>query len=98
MILNIEIVGTNREIDLRLRDEDIISIDFYDDCNRGQDSSDEVTFKELFHLIQDNKKAESLSTLLDFERTKNKKKDDEIKSLRSEIDILKSAFRSVYGD
>ena len=92
MNLNIEIVETGRIIDLYLNDEDIISITYYDNCNRGNDSTPEVTFKELFHLIEDNKKAKSLSNELSEVLIEIKGLRDNNKSLRNELDVLKSAI------
>jgi len=98
MNLNIEIVDTGREIDIYLNNEDVISITYWDDCNRGNDSTLGITFKDLFHLIEDNKKAKSLSASLNLEREKNKNLTIENKSLESEISILKSAFKSIHGN
>ena len=98
MNLNIEIVDTGREIDIYLNDEDVISITYWDDCNRGNDSTLGITFKELFHLIQDNKKAKSLSNELSEALIEIKGLRDNNKSLRNELDVLKSAINIIKKD
>ena len=98
MNLNIEIVDTGRDIDVYLNDEDIITITYYDNCNRGNDSTPEVTFKELFHLIEDNKDAKRLSNDLKEAAIEIKGLRDNNKSLRNELDILKSAINIIRKD
>ena len=98
MNLNIEIVDTGREIDIYLNDEDVISITYWDDCNRGNDSTLGITFKELFHLIQDNKKAKSLSNELSEALIEIKGLRDNNKSLRNELDVLCSAINIIKKD
>lgn len=96
MNLNVEIVDTGRDIDMYLNDEDIISITYYDKCNRGNDSTPGITFKELFHLIQDNKNAKRLSNDLNKATIEIKGLKDNNKLLRDEIAMLKAAFKSVH--
>ena len=98
MNLNIEIVDTSREIDLYLNDEDVISISYYDECNRGQDSTPGVTFKELFHLIENNKDVKRLSNDLKEAAIEIKGLRDNNKLLRNELDILKSAINIIKKD
>ena len=95
MNLNIEIVDTSREIDIYLDDKDVISITYYDDCNRGYESTSGVSFKELFYLIEDNKNVKNLSASLESERVKNKDLKRKNENLKNEIIILKSAFKSI---
>ena len=98
MNLNIEIVETSRDIDMYLNDEDIISITYYDKCNRGNDSTPGITFKELFRLIQDNKNAKRLTNDLNKATIEIKGLRDNNISLQNELDILKSAINIIKKD
>ena len=98
MYLNIGFAETDRVLDLDLKDNDEVSILYYPSKSFEEESTSLITFRKLFDLIQDNTKAESLNGLLKFERERVQKMEEENKSLREEIAVLKSAFRSVYRD
>ena len=98
MYLNIRFAETDRDLDLDLKDNDGLSILYYPSKSFEEESTSLISFRKLFDLIHDNTKAESLNRLLEFERERVQKMEEENRELRSEIDILKSAFRSVYRD
>ena len=58
-------------------------------------STSGVSFKELFHLIEDNKNVKNLSASLELERVKNKDLKRKNENLENEIIILKSAFKNI---
>ena len=95
MYLNVAIHGTDRDIDIHLADEDLISIvyysNFYCDGNESQ-STAQITFKELFYLIEENKNAERLYLDLNSEREENTKLKKTIESLENQLNTLKSAI------
>ena len=98
MNLNVEIVETGRDIDMYLNDEDVITISYYDNCNRGNESTPGITFKELFRLIQDNKNVKRLSNDLSEAAIEIKGLRDNNKLLRNELEIIKSTINIIKKD
>ena len=98
MYLNIRFAETDRDIDLGLKHNDGLSIIYHPSKSFEEESTSLITFRKLFDLIQDNTKAESLTKLLDMERLNTKELEKENRKLIDEINILKSAFRSVYRE
>lgn len=95
LYLNIAFNKTDRDIDMNLGDSDKISIVYYPSESIEEISTSLITFKELFNLIQNNTRTESLQTMLNYEREKTKTLTIENKTLKNEVDILKSAFNMI---
>ena len=96
MYLNIVFAKTDRDVDFYLADDDEISVVYYPSspscCGNESQSTEKVTFKELFFLIEENKNAERLYTNLNSAMDKNVELKNTIKSLENELDTLKSAI------
>lgn len=95
MYLNIAIHETDRDIDMNLADEDLISIVYLpnSDCGGNESQSTaQITFKELFYLIEENKNAERLYIELNSTIEENTKLKKTIESLENQLDTLKSAI------
>ena len=95
MYLNIEIAGTERDIDIYLDDEDEISILYYPSNSDDEEATSSLTFRELFDLMENGTKTENLRGLLDIERVKNMKLMVENGDLYHEIGVLKRAIEIV---
>ena len=98
LCLRISFAGVDRNFDLDLNDNDKLSIVYYPSKCIEEEYTSPITFRKLFNLIPDDIEVKSLSITLEWERERIKKLKEENKSLREEIDILTSAFRSVYRD
>ena len=92
MYLNIEIAGTERDIDIYLNDEDEISILYCPSNSDDEEATSSLTFRELFDLMESGTKTENLRGLLDIERVKNERLMRENENLYHKIGVLTRAF------
>ena len=98
MYLNIAIHETDRDIDMNLADEDLISVVYYptSDCGGNESQSTaQITFKELFYLIEENENYDRLYIELNSTTEENTKLKKTVESLENELDTLKSAINII---